>query len=156
MQSRRSFLQKTALATTALGLFPAGQYAFNTPRQDGPLRVGLIGVGLRGTNHLGNLLLRDDVTITALCDTDPSRLELCRQHIGEAGKPGVVTFGEHPYSYRDLLALENVDAVVISTPWQWHAAMAVCAMNQGKHTVHPFRSYWKLFMFEFRIQRSFR
>ena len=134
MQSRRSFLQKTALATTALGLFPAGQYAFTTPAESGPLRVGLIGVGLRGTNHLNNLLLRDDVTITALCDTDPSRLELCTRHIREAGQPEVVTFGEHVYSYRDLLALENVDAVVISTPWQWHTPMAVDAMEAGKYT----------------------
>lgn len=134
MQSRRSFLQKTALATTALGLFPAGQYAFSTPYQSGPLRVALIGVGLRGTNHLNNLLLRDDVSITALCDTDPSRLELCTRHIREAGKPAVVTFGEHDYSYRDLLALENVDAVVISTPWQWHTPMAVDAMKAGKYT----------------------
>ncbi|MFZ9002960.1 MAG: twin-arginine translocation signal domain-containing protein, partial [Robiginitalea sp.] len=52
MESRRSFLQKTALATTALGLFPAGQYAFNSMQELPVLRVGLIGVGLRGTNHL--------------------------------------------------------------------------------------------------------
>ena len=134
MQSRRSFIQKTALATTAMGLFPTGQYAFETLQQQGPLKVGLIGVGLRGTNHLTNLLLRDDVTITALCDTDPSRLELCKERIRQAGKPGVATFGEHPYSYRDLLALENVDAVVISTPWQWHTPMAVDAMKAGKYT----------------------
>ncbi len=134
MQSRRSFLQKTALATTALGIFPAGQYAFTPTEQAGPLRVGLIGVGLRGTNHLSNLLLRDDVTITALCDTDPARLQLCTNLIGKAGKPKVQTFGEHVYSYRDLLALESVDAVVISTPWQWHTPMAVDAMEAGKYT----------------------
>ena len=134
MQSRRSFLQKTALATTALGLFPAGQYAFNSTRDTAPLRVGLIGVGLRGTNHLNNLLLREDVTIAALCDTDPSRLELCSELIEKAGKPKVQTFGDHPYSYRDLLALENLDAVVISTPWQWHTPMAVDAMKAGKYT----------------------
>lgn len=134
MQSRRSFLQKTALATTALGLFPAGQYAFGPTGETPPLQVGLIGVGLRGTNHLNNLLLREDVTITALCDTDPSRLELCSELIGKSGKPKVKTFGEHPYSYRDLLALQDVDAVVISTPWQWHTPMAMDAMKAGKYT----------------------
>ena len=134
MQSRRSFLQKTVLATTALGLFPAGQYAFNSTQDTALLRVGLIGVGLRGTNHLNNLLLREDVTIAALCDTDPSRLELCSELIEKAGKPKVQTFGDRPYSYRDLLALENLDAVVISTPWQWHTPMAVDAMKAGKYT----------------------
>ena len=134
MQTRRSFIQKTALASTALGLFPAGQYAFAPLPDTAPLRVGLIGVGLRGTNHLSNLLLRDDVVVTALCDTDPARLQLCTERIREAGKPAVATFGEHPYSYRDLLALDTVDAVVISTPWQWHTTMAVDAMKAGKYT----------------------
>lgn len=134
MQNRRTFLQKTALASAALGLMPGGQYAFSVKGQDKPLRVGLIGVGLRGTNHLKNLLLRQDVSITALCDTDPARLALCSDLIKESGKPKAAQFGEHEHSYRDLLALETVDAVIISTPWRWHTPMAVDAMKAGKYT----------------------
>lgn len=134
MGTRRSFLHKTALASTALGLFPSSQFAW-PGRADGPvLRVGLIGVGLRGTNHLGNLLLRDDVAVTALCDTDPQRLELCAGLIRKAGRPQAAAFGAHEHAYRDLLALQNVDAVIISTPWQWHTPMAVDAMKAGKYT----------------------
>ena len=134
MESRRSFLQKTALASTALGLFPSQKYAFSALGQQPLLRVGLIGVGLRGTNHLNNLLLREDVKVTALCDTDPDRLKLCTDLILKAGKPEAVTFGEHDHSYRDLLSLEAVDAVIISTPWQWHTPMAVDSMKMGKYT----------------------
>ena len=134
MTSRRSFLKNSALASAALGIIPVGGFMPPAPRPDGPLRVGLIGVGLRGTNHLSNLLLRDDVVVTALCDTDPARLELCTGLIRKAGKAPAATFGAHEHSYRDLLELATVDAVVISTPWQWHTPMAVDAMKAGKYT----------------------
>lgn len=134
MESRRAFLQKSALATAALGFFPATQYAFGGDTDGGMLRVGLIGVGLRGTNHLSNLLNREDVEVTALCDTDPTRIDLCLDLIRKAGGRAPATFGDGDYAYRDLLALETVDAVVISTPWQWHTPMAVDAMKAGKYT----------------------
>ena len=134
MQSRRSFLEKMALTTAAVGLSPLTSHAFTGPEAATPLRVGLIGVGLRGTNHLQNLLLREDVEITALCDTDPERLRLCGELLDKAGKKKTATFGAHTHSYKDLLALDTVDAVVISTPWSWHTPMAVDAMKAGKYT----------------------
>lgn len=134
MQTRRSFLEKMALTTSAVGLFPLTNHAFAGSEVAAPLRVGLIGVGLRGTNHLENMLLREDVAVTALCDTDPERLRLCMGLLEKAGKKKALTFGEHPQSYRDLLALKSVDAVVISTPWSWHTPMAVDAMKAGKYT----------------------
>ncbi|MDG1571126.1 Gfo/Idh/MocA family oxidoreductase [Robiginitalea sp. M366] len=132
MESRRSFLRKSAFGATALGIYPLGQLQAAAPQTE-RLRVGLIGLGLRGTNHLRNLLLRDDVQVTALCDTDPARLELAAQALKEAGQAKAATFGAHEYSYRDLLAMEAVDAVVISTPWLWHTPMAVDAMKAGKY-----------------------
>jgi predicted dehydrogenase len=134
MQSRRSFLEKIALTTAAMSLTPLTTHAITAPGVAPLLRVGLIGVGLRGTNHLQNLLQREDVEITALCDTDPERLRLCTGLLEKAGKKKAVTFGAHAHSYRDLLGLENVDAVVISTPWSWHTPMAVDAMKAGKYT----------------------
>ena len=121
------------LATAGLALAPLAGHALSDPRAEAPLRVRLIGLGLRGTNHLSNLLQRADVEITALCDTDPGRLELSAGLLQKAGKARVPAFGEHPTSYRDLLALETVDAVVISTPWNWHTPMAVDAMKAGKY-----------------------
>ena len=125
MDTRRSFLYKSAAAATALSLQPV--VAFSQPRSAAAssLRVGLIGVGLRGANHLRNLLQRDDVEVPAICDTDPERIRVATAMIQEAGKPRPKTFGEHAHSYRDLLALENVDAVVISTPWLWHTPIVM-------------------------------
>ena len=85
MQSRRSFLEKMALTTAAMSLSPLTSHALTGPAYADPLRVGLIGVGLRGTNHLTNLLQREDVEITDLCDTDPERLRLCAWLLDKAG-----------------------------------------------------------------------
>lgn len=49
------------------------------------LNIGIIGVGLRETNHLQNWLLRKDVNITAICDIDPSRVTHVKDLISKAG-----------------------------------------------------------------------
>ena len=84
MNSRRSFLHKSALAGSGLILAP--QISFSANPGEGTLRVGLIGIGLRGTNHLKNLLLREDVRIEAICDIDPARIDLNRELFRQAGK----------------------------------------------------------------------
>ncbi|WP_224489901.1 Gfo/Idh/MocA family protein [Robertkochia flava] len=132
MNSRRNFIKATSAAGTGLLFMP--EMAFTMNAQKSQLKVGLIGVGLRGTNHLDNLLLRDDVEVTALCDIDPARIDLCRKKIREAGKPAPKMFGKDEYDYRNLLDLQEVDAVIIATPWLWHVRMAGDAMKAGKYT----------------------
>ncbi len=97
------------------------------------LRVGLIGVGLRGTNHLRNLLQRKDVRVTAICDIDPDRITLCEALIREMGKSRAKVYGRSDQDYLNLLASDQVDAVIISTPWLWHTRMTVDAMKAGKY-----------------------
>ncbi len=97
------------------------------------LRVGLIGVGLRGTNHLRNLLQRKDVRVTAICDIDPDRITLCEALIREMGKSRAQVYGRSDQDYLNLLASDQVDAVIISTPWLWHTRMTVDAMKAGKY-----------------------
>lgn len=131
--SRRDFLKKTALASTALGLAPSLLFGQPTAATD-KLRVGLIGVGLRGTNHLNNLLLRKDIEVAAICDIDPNRIKIASDLLDKAGTKKVAVFGKNETDYLNLLALKDVDAVIISTPWLWHARMAVDSMEAGKYT----------------------
>tara|TARA_B110000967_G_scaffold111393_1_gene114026 strand:+ start:2899 stop:4230 length:1332 start_codon:yes stop_codon:yes gene_type:complete len=98
------------------------------------LNIALIGVGLRGTNHLENLLKRSDINIFAICDIDINRINIALELINKAGKKKPQIFGNSDYDYRNLLALKNIDAVVISTPWLWHTRMAVDSMKAGKYT----------------------
>lgn len=131
MTSRRNFLRNTTLASA--GLFTIPGFATKNFSENDKLNVGMIGVGLRGTNHLNNLLLRKDVNITAICDVDPTRIQLAEDHISKAGFKAPKVFGNSDYDYRNLLALKEVDAVIISTPWLWHTRMTVDAMKAGKY-----------------------
>ena len=133
MNSRRNFIKKTAILGTGLSLLPGLSFGFNSNSAE-KLKIALIGVGLRGTNHLNNLLLRDDVNITAICDIDPKRITIAEGLIAEKGFKKPLVFGKDDYDYRNLLALDNVDAVIISTPWLWHTLMAKDTMKAGKYT----------------------
>lgn len=130
--SRRDFVKKTALASTAMAVLPNISLATPSTLRN-KLKVGLIGVGLRGTNHLNNVLLRDDVLVTAICDIDPNRINIALNKISEAKEPKPKVFDKGEYDYRNLLDLKDVDAVIISTPWLWHARMTKDAMLAGKY-----------------------
>ncbi len=109
--------------------------SFGTTRsKNNKLNVGLIGVGLRGTNHLNNLLNRSDINIVAVSDIDPKRIAIAKERIAKKGGKAPKIFSNGDYDYRNLLELEEVDAVIISTPWLWHTRMAVDSMKAGKFT----------------------
>ncbi len=133
MSSRRDFVKKTAIIGAGIALAPNLAYSATDTKKD-ILRVGLIGVGLRGTNHLTNLLQRKDVTVEAICDIDPARITIAKEHIAKAGFKAPKVFGKDDYDYRNLLEETAIDAVIISTPWLWHTRMAVDAMKAGKYT----------------------
>jgi hypothetical protein len=134
MKSRRTFIKQTGLVGAGLTMLPNLSFASNSKPFGQKLKVGFIGVGLRGTNHINNVLLRDDVEITAICDIDPNRIAIALKIIAEAGGEKPEVFGSSDYDYRNLLALKNLDAVLIATPWLWHTKMAVDSMNAGKYT----------------------
>jgi len=126
---RRTFIRNTALAGAVLSvpfnLISAGKAE--------KARIGLIGVGLRGRNHLNNLLNRNDVVIPAICDTDPNALLKASEMIRKAGKKDPVQYSGDELSYKKLLESKEIDAVIISTPWFWHTRMSVDAMHAGKY-----------------------
>lgn len=88
---------------------------------------------MRGTNHLQNALYRDDIVIPAICDIDLERIKIAEDLIVKKGmkKPESYTQGE--FAFLKMLERNDLDAVVISTPWEWHTPMAVAAMKAGKY-----------------------
>jgi predicted dehydrogenase len=129
---RRDFLEATSFAAAGLAMAPG--LAFGKSAAGSKLRLGFIGVGLRGTWHLENALKRKDVELVAICDVNSDRLEICRKHIAAAGRKKAREFGSDDFDYRNLLELSGLDAVIISTPWLWHTPMAVDAMKAGIYT----------------------
>ena len=72
--SRRKFIKNSAILSAGVTILPKLTYAINSTEPKKKLNIGLIGIGLRGTNHLNNLLKRNDISIKAVCDIDPARI----------------------------------------------------------------------------------
>lgn len=124
---RREFLQAGA-ALGALALAPA----FNAlGRSRDRLRVAMIGTGLRGQSQLGPLLSRGDVDLVAIADTQQVMLDHTLAIIDKAGRKRPKVYGGNGDSnaWKALLAQKGIDAVLICTPWEWHAPMAIAAME---------------------------
>jgi len=134
MTNRRDFVKKSALLGAGLTIVPNLTWSTSFSSSKDILRIGMIGVGLRGANHLHNVLGRKDCMVTAICDIDSRRNDIALEMISKAGKPKPKVFGSNDYDYRNLLDLQEVDAVIISTPWLWHTRMAVDSMKAGKYT----------------------
>lgn len=99
------------------------------------VRIGLIGVGARGLSHLSLCLHRDDVDVVAFADPDtaftvPKARDMITKVYG--GKRKVAEYTNGPEDYLNLLKRDDVDAVIIATPWEWHSIMAIAAMKTGK------------------------
>ena len=100
-----------------------------------PVRLAVIGVGGRGTTLLRQTLKRPGIDIPALCDIDQDHLDRAIRIVEEAGRKRPVGFSDGEFDYRNLLKRDDVDAVLIGTPMQWHARMAVDALRAQKHVL---------------------
>ena len=129
--SRRNFLKTSAVAGMGLTLLPS-HIAF--PREkETKVRLGFIGVGFRGQSHLELALKRTDIEIVALCDIQQSMMDMSLQLVSKANKPKPLTILDGPWGYRKLLENKDIDAVIISTPWEWHSVMCLDSMNAKKY-----------------------
>jgi predicted dehydrogenase len=125
---RRHFVKNLSLTTAGLAVLPSG-YAFF--KADKKVRLGIIGVGLRGQNHLENMLRRPDVDVVSICDINSRMLDDAKTLIQKSGKAQPKVYTGDVHAYRNLLAAKNIDGVVIATPWEWHAPMILDALASG-------------------------
>lgn len=92
------------------------------------VRLGVIGLGLRGLSQLDVLLDMPDVEIMAVCDLYEDRVEEAQRHV--MARRGVRPAGTP--DFREVNRREDVEAVVVMTSWTTHVLIAVDAMEQGK------------------------
>jgi Oxidoreductase family, NAD-binding Rossmann fold len=98
------------------------------------VRLGVIGVGGRGTGMLSNFLAIPHVQVNAICDSVKDHAENAQKLAEKSSgkRPEIYTNGEH--DFENLCKRDDLDFIYIATPWDWHAPMALAAMNAGKHT----------------------
>jgi predicted dehydrogenase len=92
--------------------------------------VGCIGVGSHGTGmNLRSYLAQADARVVAVCDVDAHRLENARKMVdAKYGGADCAVYGD----WREVIARDDIDAVMISTPDHWHVPMSVAAIKAGK------------------------
>ena len=96
------------------------------------VRVGFIGLGMRGPGAVERFTHIEGTEIKALCDLYPERAAAAQKILEKAGRPHADEYsGEE--GWKELCQRDDIDLVYIVTPWQKHVEMAVYAMEQGKH-----------------------
>lgn len=141
--TRRMFLKSSTLATAGVALGLKTAFARRARAANEKVRVGVIGVGNRGTQLLKACLKQPDVEIAALCDVyDPylTRKDADVEQRVRASAGGRIPrmgedFGPKVARYKDfrrLLDRKDIDAVVIATPDHWHAIQTIQACQAGK------------------------
>ncbi|MFO7906279.1 MAG: Gfo/Idh/MocA family oxidoreductase [Pirellulaceae bacterium] len=98
------------------------------------VRVGMVGIGSRGTFLLRLLLEQEAVEVKAVCDIIPERVAKAQEMVAAAGqkKPNGYSRGET--DFERLCETEELDLMLNATrPWKWHVPISVAAMTTGKH-----------------------
>jgi len=144
--NRRSFLKNITLSTGALATsididaseksfvkIPAG---FNMCGYAAPklptVRVGVVGLGMRGPGAVDRLSYIEGVEIKALCDKYADRVEKAQSILTKKGLPPAKSYsGEE--GWKALCESNEIDLVYVTTPWHLHTPISVYAMKNGKH-----------------------
>jgi predicted dehydrogenase len=127
---RRTFLQ-TISATSATSLIPptlqsAPAFHINTALgTNDTIRLAAIGTGIIGFSNLSNITKVPGIELVAAADVYDGRLKRVQELYGNH----IITTRD----YQEILARQDIDAVIISTTDHWHAQMAIDAMRAGKH-----------------------
>ena len=117
--TRREFIRTLAAFSTTAALS-----SFRVLGANDRVRLGFIGLGNRGDQVLDAFLKQSDAEVVAVCDIYDPYLDFAAQKIG--------TNLKRFKDYRQLLALKDVDAVIIATPDHWHALQTIHACEAGK------------------------
>lgn len=131
---RREFIHTTALSGIVSTIHPFSAFSMKSKNSIEKLNIGIIGTGLRGQNHLNVLLNREDCNVTTICDIDERMLTAALKMYSDRGFSAPKVYTGDVEAYKDMLEKENLDGVIIATPWRWHVPMAVTAMENGIYT----------------------
>jgi predicted dehydrogenase len=97
------------------------------------VRLGMVGVGNRGTSLLETLLTLDGVEIRALCDINPGNLVRAQNIVQKKTDKRPEGYSEGPEDFRRMVVRDDLDAVITATPWKWHTPVAVATMQAKKY-----------------------
>jgi len=96
------------------------------------VRIGLIGLGMRGSGAVERLLQVDGVEIKAIADVVEKKVKESNKKITDAGFKAAIEYtGEE--DWKKICERDDIDLIYQCTPWLLHTTIAVYAMKHGKH-----------------------
>ena len=125
-----SAVRAGAAEERALG--PAPDWPFSAPPM-ARVRIGYVGVGGMGSNHVRNLLRIEGAEIKAVCDIVQEKVARVQQWVVDKGQPKPAGYSKGPEDFKRMCEKEKLDLVYTATPWEWHVPVCVAAMQHGKH-----------------------
>ena len=125
---RRNFLKAVAGAPALLALGAAA--LTRGPISGGPVKIALVGTGDMG-NGLLNQYQKEYCDLKSLCDVNPGRRAKAVEAMVKKGWPKPNEYDD----WQEMIQKEDLEAVHIATPLWTHAAIAVGALNAGKHVL---------------------
>jgi predicted dehydrogenase len=133
--TRRQFVRRAAAALAAPCVIPSWAGAARAAPSE-RITMGLIGCGGMGRANLHGFLQMPDVQVLAVCDPDLVQRVAARDqvesHYAEKSPNGTYSGCDTYNDFRDLLARDDIDAVIQATPDHWHALVVVNAARAGK------------------------
>ncbi|MCC8065478.1 MAG: Gfo/Idh/MocA family oxidoreductase, partial [Clostridiales bacterium] len=96
------------------------------------VRVGFVGLGMRGPGAVERWTHIPGTEIIALCDAEESRALRCQKYLTEANMPEAAVYSGEK-GYEQLCQRDDIDLVYIATDWLHHFPVAKCALENGKH-----------------------
>lgn len=144
--NRRDFIKKSTMAgvgiaVSSVALAEEIQQKLKSPAKVAPIakpmekvRIGYVGVGLQGIDHVSNLLKIKGAEIVAVCDIVEAHAAKAQDMVVKTGfkKPEAYTKSET--DFKRLCQRDDIDLVYNATPWEWHVPVSVEAMKNGKHS----------------------
>ena len=135
---RRDFLKTSALGLAGTmiptSMMAAASSSKKKTAANDKIRLGFIGLGQQANYLMSSFIRMDDVQVVAGCDVyDIKRDRFYNTVSNYYAEKGMKKAAPTMYEdYEELLAREDIDAVVIATPDHWHAAIAIAACKAGK------------------------
>jgi myo-inositol 2-dehydrogenase/D-chiro-inositol 1-dehydrogenase len=130
--SRRSLLRGLASSGVAIAIpsiVPSSVFGENAPSKQ--VRVAMIGTGRQAYHaNLSGFLALPEVRVVAACDVDRNRAEATKEKIDKHyGDKNCKVFTD----WREAIAMDDLDAIMNSTPDHWHAIISIAAVKRGLH-----------------------
>ena len=97
------------------------------------VRVGFVGLGMRGPGAVYRFTHIPGAKIVALCDVEADRVASAQEILKEAGLPEAASYSGSTEAYKEMCEREDLDLVYIATDWIHHVPVALYAMEHGKH-----------------------